>query len=135
MMVDVAEPITCLQCLAQELSVCEHCDGHGWLEGWLVATEGSIERCDACETFANDDAARVAWTARRKALSEALIRDALKDVMGTPMTVENRAAVLRTVEACLQSLKERDLIKPDVDVRIEHDTVHIVWKNPPFSTT
>lgn len=62
---------------------------------------------------------------------EQFFRESLKDVLGTPLTVEARAAVLRTVEACLQSFKERGLIKPDVDVRIEHDTVHIVWKNPP----
>lgn len=64
---------------------------------------------------------------------EALIRESLKDVLGTPLTVEARAAVQRTVEDSLRSLKERNHIKPDVDVevRIEHDTVHIVWKNPP----
>jgi hypothetical protein len=61
---------------------------------------------------------------------EQFFREALKDTLGTPLTAEKRAAVQRTVEDSLRSLIERGLIKPDVDVRIEHDTVHIVWKNP-----
>jgi len=62
---------------------------------------------------------------------EQFFREALKDVLGTPLTIEKRAAIQRTVEDHLRSLKESGLIKPDFDVHIEHDTVHIVWKNPP----
>lgn len=52
MRVHADTPVTCFQCLAK--LPCEACDGRGWLE----TTEDTVERCDACAVFANDDLAR-----------------------------------------------------------------------------
>ena len=53
------------------------------------------------------------------------LREAIRDVMGTPLTEEAKLHVHHTLERHLESLIERKLIEPDMKIVIEGDTVHV----------